>query len=133
MSATRPNASRLEEVIGQLVGAQDLPQALSIFFDSVLSPEGVEGAIVLLREEGELRGSVAMGCDVYRVRKIAIPLGGRVPLALAFERGEPAEVPPPFQAGKSGADRFLAVTVPGAARGDPPLGMILLGSPSCLL
>ena len=39
-----------EELLGRLSRARDLPESLSILFDSLLEPEGIERALVLVED-----------------------------------------------------------------------------------
>ena len=48
-----------EELLGRLSRARDLPEALSTLFASVLEPEGVERALVLVEDRRELRAKLA--------------------------------------------------------------------------
>jgi PAS domain S-box-containing protein len=128
VSASLPNANRQEDLLGQLLCARDLPEALSIFFDSVLSPEGIENALVLLRTDTEIRGILGMGRSDRGVREICVPVDGRSPLALALERGSPVEVPSPAPFDGDGPSHYLAVPLPAAARDDPPFGLLLIAT-----
>ena len=49
-------SDEVESLVRAMYAAHDLPEAVSILFDTVLEPAGVSGALVLTEEDGELRG-----------------------------------------------------------------------------
>ncbi len=126
MNSSLPNARHEEDLLSQILRARDLPSALGIVFDSVLRPEGIEYALFLLREDAEIRGIAGMGWDDERVHRIVLPVAARSPVVAAMDRVSPVEVPVPAAGPDGGPDRYLAVTLPGAARGDPAFGVLLL-------
>jgi len=115
-----------ESLLEQLFHMPNLAEALPLVFEEFLRPEGIAFALFLLNERGELRGEQGMGWDPRRVRRVAEPMGGRTVLVTAMERYGPVEVPAPAGNPPDAPDRYLAVTVRGSARGDPPLGLFLL-------
>jgi PAS domain S-box-containing protein len=121
-----------EDLLGQLFRSRDLPEALSILFDSVLTPEGVDFAVVLARADGELRGVLGMGWDETEVRNVIIPLDSALPLAQAYRSEKSAVVDLPLE-GRNGAPAScLVITLPNASRESDPFGLLLVaagGSP----
>ncbi|MEX2569678.1 MAG: ATP-binding protein [Gemmatimonadota bacterium] len=117
-----------EDLLGRLYCARDLPEALSIFFDSILSPEGVSRAVVLVREGDELRGVSGMGWDIDEVRKLAIALDGTDPILTAYETEAPREVAVPPVLSRGSSEELLALPLSSPDPQDPPFGLILLGT-----
>lgn len=125
MSESLPNVSRATDLIGHVSVARDLSEGLSIVFDSLLSPEGIAYAAVLVRDESELQGMLGMGWPSERVREIRLSLVDRESLVAALDRQIPIEVPVPAALEKSEVSRALAVPLPGIEP-DRPFGVILL-------
>jgi len=122
----RPRAiQKGEELSGRLFRSDDLSEALSIFFDTVLSPEGVEQAAVLVPREGELVGIAAMGWQEGDVRRISVPLDGDDPIAAAYRSGEPGPVPPPVELDRPAGD-CIALPLASIDPRSPPFGLLLL-------
>src|SRR5690606_18276668 len=91
------------------------------------SAEGVERALVLMRDGEELRGSAAVGWEEVDMGSLVFRLDGSDPLAEAFHEHGPAEIPaiPPLD--EAGPSTFTAITLygPGAEEG-PAFGILLL-------
>ncbi len=120
-----------EGVLGRILRSRDLPEALSIFFDSVLSPEGIDRSLVLLEERGELHGVAGMGWDEGKgeVGEISIPLQPSAhPLATAHLSGEPSVVELSESHAPLGETRFLAIPLAGPDQ--DRLGLLLIGHES---
>jgi PAS domain S-box-containing protein len=117
-----------ERLLGRLYDARDLPEALSIVFDEVLAPEGIERALVLTEERQELRGVIGMGWDSAIVSQIAVPLDSesRHPLSVAYRADQPAQFEL-FDESFSETGIFTALPLRGAGRGHVPFGVVVLG------
>ncbi|HET7322146.1 MAG TPA: ATP-binding protein [Longimicrobiaceae bacterium] len=90
--------------------ARDLPEAFSIFFDSILTPARIDRALVLVEEGAALHGVVGMGWDEAAARRVVVPLqDGIDPLAHAYSVGEPAVVEVGIEGGEPGRFRFLPI------------------------
>jgi PAS domain S-box-containing protein len=130
VSPLKQEAGGDEALLGRIYDARDLSEAVSIVFDAVLAPAGIERALVLAEEREHLRGVIGMGWDPARVRELAIPLssdpGSIHPLAVAYQDGRPTRVDladEPFA--ESGC--FTAVPL-GAQRTERrPFGLLVLG------
>jgi PAS domain S-box-containing protein len=129
VSASLGNVDHQEDLLGRLYCAHDLREALSIFFDSVLAPEGIDFAIVLIRQGGMLRGVAGMGWDDRQVRSVAVPLDDAIdPLIGALGSGLPTQVPPPAELRGTGPDLLTAVPLKAPDLDSAPQGLILGGS-----
>lgn len=125
MSAHPRSVRDEQDLPGRLFGSRDLPEALSIFFDSVLIPEGIERAVVLVREGSDLRGVLGMGFEEEAVRAITIPLDDSNPIARAYSSEDSSEVELPSGLdGDSGV--FIAVPLLSIDHHEPPFGLLLL-------
>jgi PAS domain S-box-containing protein len=122
--ATQP-AGQWADLLELLFCARDLPEAISIVFDSVLGPEGIEYALVLVRSGPELRGVLGMGWERGAVRDIAIPLESAHPAAEVFRTGIPARLEPPLENG-GGPEYLLAQRLAGAPSPDGHFGLLLM-------
>jgi PAS domain S-box-containing protein len=117
-----------ERLRGRIYDARDLPEALSIFFDAVLGPEGIERALVLVEDRQELRGVIGMGWDHATVRDLAIPIhpDSFDPLVIAYRAGRPARVDlsdePLHEPGN-----FTAIPLPSTDRDRVSFGLLVLG------
>jgi PAS domain S-box-containing protein len=119
-----------EDLLGRLYCAHDLPEALSIFFDSVLSPGGVSRALVLIREGEELKGVLGMGWDAAEVRQVTVPLDSLDPIAEVYRTEDIAAVPAPrpLRLAADKVDDFVALPLSSPDPKDPPIGLMLLAS-----
>jgi PAS domain S-box-containing protein len=124
-----PRRTGEESLLGRICRAQDLPEALSIFFDSLLSPAGVERALVLVDDRQALQGVLGMGWDEELARGIRIPLedsGDR--LLAAYLAGEPSMLEYEFASDRAAGGRFLAIPISGAGgREVECFGVLLIG------
>ena len=123
-----------EELLGRLSRARDLPEALSILFDSVLEPEGVERALMLIEDQGELRGSAAVGWDHGAAPRIGVPLHhpGH-PLVTAYAAPTATEVELPAAIDGLPAGDYRAVPMGRGMAVEERFALLLLGpgAPSC--
>jgi PAS domain S-box-containing protein len=127
-----PRRTGEEFLLGRICRARDLPEALSIFFDSLLSPAGVERALVLVDERQALQGVLGMGWDEELARGIRIPFedsGDR--LLAAYQAGEPSVVEYEFASETAVGGRFLAIPIAGVGGGEAEcFGILLIGPDS---
>jgi PAS domain S-box-containing protein len=132
VSRSNKRADPEEDLLGRIICARDLPEALSIFFDSVLNPEGVRRALVLVREHDELRGVAGMGWSDAVVRELAIPLEGDHPLLAAYSAEEPSAVGLPEVPGEDeeGDAEVTAIPLRSAGSHGQPLGLLLVQVPA---
>jgi PAS domain-containing protein len=118
-----------KEVLGQICRAKDLPEALSIFFDALLTTAEVEQALVLLDDRQALRGVLGMGWERQIVEGIRVPLERTEdPLVAAYRAGEPAVVR--YEMGEEPVvgGRFLAFPIPGIGGEESGcFGLLLVG------
>ncbi len=126
MTAPSRNDEDQEDLLGQLYTASDLPEALSIFFDSVLGPEGIDCALVLVREEEQLCGVLGMGLE--EAQRLRVALQERGPLQDAYHSSQPIDVEAPAEFRREGVERFRALQLAAPARDAPPFGVLLLAS-----
>ena len=125
-----PSGTVHEDVglLGRIFGARDLPEALSIVFDSILIPQGVEQALVLLRKNDEFHGLLGMGFGEVAYPSITLPVTDAVtegPLSLA----RPIPVAAPTGIRSDGVSLSALPLVGGATR-DVLFGLILFGPAS---
>jgi hypothetical protein len=95
VSAPSRNGGVQEHLLGRLYCSGDLSEALSILFDSVLSPAGIEYAVVLVRRKAELRGVVGMGWEdrVVRAYKTgSLAAESTLALTIVREASSPGEL-----------------------------------------
>jgi PAS domain S-box-containing protein len=124
-----PQPTGEETLLGRICRARDLPEALSIFFDSLLTAHGVERALVLVDDRQELRGVLGMGWEHEQVRGLRIPLDDSASdLVAVYRAGAPAAV----EIGAGGEDalagRFVALPIPGiGAEEQECFGLLLIG------
>jgi PAS domain S-box-containing protein len=126
VSASSPDANRREDLLGRLYCSRDLGEALSILFDSVLSPEGIDRALVLRREETHLQGVLGMGWDEAAARSVVVPLDEDSAIARAYREARTLEVELPARPVGGGTQRYLAIPLPGAEPSAPPFGLLLV-------
>ncbi len=128
MSRAPRDSSDAEDLLGRISRAQDLPEALWIFFDSVLIASGVERSLVLVEGEKELGGVIGVGWKRERAQEIALPL---VPegdaLAAAYSTGSMQVVD--FQGVVPGLDRGLyrLYLIPTGVPEPAKFGVLLVG------
>lgn len=114
------------DLLSRIFGARDLPEALSIVFDSILIPEGVERAIVLIRHADELRGVLGMGYENLDYGSIVLPESAvSLRWSEATGRPVPIEVPRGLDVDDS---CLLAIAMSGPESREEPFGIILIGS-----
>jgi PAS domain S-box-containing protein len=118
-----------ESILGRICRARDLPEALSIFFDSLLSPAGVESALVLVQDRQTLRGVAGMSYPDGAVRQLEFSIEESTePLVVAYRDGAPSCVEQNLGA-ELGAGRFLAIPIPGVGDPEPDcFGLLLVQS-----
>ncbi len=118
-----------ESALARICRARDLPEALSILFDALLTTAEVGQAIVLLDDRQMLRGVLGMGWDEAVVGATAIPLENvEDPLVAAYRSGRPAAVRYELGGEPTFGGRFLALPIPGAGAGEPEcFGLLLIG------
>jgi PAS domain S-box-containing protein len=124
-ASTQPRGGE-ETLLGHIHRARDLPEALSIFFDAVLNPAGVQRAVVLIDERQELRGVLGMGWETSAARGLSVSLypDSFHPLAEAYRAGRAVRVD--LEADVLGeAGSFTAIPMPGA--GDRDCGLLVIG------
>ncbi|MEX2582370.1 MAG: ATP-binding protein [Gemmatimonadota bacterium] len=126
MSASTPDANQQEDLLGRLFCAHDLPEALSIFFDSVLSPGGIARALVLVREGEELKGILGMGWTSGEARSVRVSLEDTDPIATVYHAEVAADVAAPASLEADRQLRFLALPLSAPDPNKPPFGLILL-------
>jgi PAS domain S-box-containing protein len=130
VSPLKQEAGGDEALLGRIYDARDLSEAVSIVFDAVLAPDGIERALVLAEERDQLRGVIGIGWDPATVRELAIPLssdpGSMHPLAVAYQDGRPTRVDLADEPlAESGC--FTAVPLGAQKNGRPPFGLLVLG------
>jgi PAS domain S-box-containing protein len=115
------------ELVGRIGRARNFSEALSIVFDSVLCPEGVERALVTVDDGQDLRGVLGMGWSEAEATAFAISLAETShPVIAAYLGGESRVLElPPGPTRLSG--RYLAVPIPGAGEHRPDLGLLIVG------
>jgi PAS domain S-box-containing protein len=115
------------ELAGRIGRARNFSEALSIVFDSVLCPEGVERALVTVHDGRDLRGVLGMGWPAAEAGAFALSLAETSHPAIAAYFGDSArvlELPPgPTRL----AGRYIAVPLPGARERHPNLGLLIIG------
>ena len=117
-----------EELLGRLSRARDLPEALSILFASVLEPEGVERALVLVEDRRELRGMLAIGWDHGVARRISIPLQDTThPLVQAYRGAGLTEIDFDPQVNGGSAGRYQVFPLGGASDPAERFAALLIG------
>lgn len=117
-----------EELLGRLSRARDLREALSILFDSILEPSGVECALALVQVQHELRGATAIGWDPAAVEHIRISLQDPAdPLVHVYRGGESqtVEFHPPVNGCPPG--RYHAVPLGGDGGTEDRFALLLFG------
>ena len=117
-----------EELLGRLSRARDLPEALSILFDSLLEPEGIERALVLVEDAQVLRGTVAIGWDHGVVQHIIVPLRDNShPLVEAYRASGISEIDfdPAVNGGPAG--RYQVFPLGGVTDPQERFAVLLLG------
>ncbi|HEX6925083.1 MAG TPA: ATP-binding protein [Longimicrobiaceae bacterium] len=125
-----PPAHRVgdEELLGRLSRARDLPEALSILFDSVLEPLGVERALVLVEDEEELRGTISMGWDHRVVPKVVVPLSDPShPLVQAYRSAASSEIDFDPRVDGCPAGRYQVFPLGAQGGADEPFAVLLIG------
>lgn len=124
-----PRADQVQEdLLERLFGARDLPEALSIFFDSVLVPSGIDRAVVMVREGDELRGVLGMGLSDDQVQSLVLSVREDHPLVQAYHEEEGvAEVDLDGDWGGL-EERFATVPLATIAPGEPPFGLMLMSA-----
>jgi PAS domain S-box-containing protein len=124
-----PRRTGEEPLLGRICRARDLPEALSVFFDSLLSPAGVERALVLVDDRQALQGVLGMGWEEELARGIRIPFensGDR--LLAAYRAGEPSVFEYEFAGKTATGGRFLAVPIAGVGGEEAErFGVLLIG------
>jgi PAS domain S-box-containing protein len=124
-----PRRTGEELLLGRICRARDLPEALSVFFDSLLSPAGVERALVLVDDRQALQGVLGMGWDEELARAIRIPFedaGDR--LLDAYRAGEPSVLEYEFASSHAVGGRFLVIPIAGVGGGEAEcFGVLLIG------
>lgn len=120
-----------EELLGRLSRARDLPEALSILFDSVLEPEGIERALVLVEDQQELRGRIAIGWERSAVPQMIVSLRDTThPLVDAY-RGPPiSEIDFDPQLDGATPGRYHVIPLGGVHDPRERFGVLLLGPDS---
>ncbi|MBW3630322.1 MAG: PAS domain S-box protein [Gemmatimonadetes bacterium] len=116
------------ELLGRISRARNLSEALSIVFDSVLSAEGIEKALVLVNDGQELRGVLGMAWDPRDATRVAVSLQeASHPLVAAHDgcRAGAAELSTGIAAAPPG--RYLIFPIPGASPDKPCFGILLVG------
>ena len=126
MTAQTPNGGEQQELLGRLYTARDLPEALSIFFDSVLGPEGVDCAIALARDGEALRGVLGMGWGPEQAGRVRLPLDDTGSLQHVYHTREAADADAPAALHRAGVTRYHAVPLFAPAADDPPFGLLLI-------
>lgn len=129
MSAPSGTAHEDVDLHGRISGARDLPEALSIVFDSILIPEGVERALVLLRDGDEFRGIMGMGFDGVTYESISIPAEYQTNPPLDPTLRQIVTITAPAGIGY---DHGMVPAFPlvGGETDDSPFGLILIGPAS---
>ncbi len=110
---------------GRIFGARDLPEALSIVFDSILIPEGVEQALALLRKGEEFRGILGMGFGGISYEAITLP-GADLATGVVSSPTRVVSIPAPNGIGYDG-ELLSAVPLLGGDDHDEAFGLILFG------
>ncbi|HEX6069557.1 MAG TPA: ATP-binding protein, partial [Longimicrobiaceae bacterium] len=117
-----------EELLGRLSRARDLPEALSILFASVLEPEGIERALVLVEDGQELRGMLAIGWDHGVARRIVVSLQDTMhPLVQAYRAVGASEIEFDPQVNGGSAGRYQVFPLGGAANPGDRFAALLIG------
>jgi PAS domain S-box-containing protein len=117
-----------EELLGRLSRARDLPEALSILFDSLLEPEGIKRALVLVESGQELQGMVGIGWDADQIHDISIPLREAThPLVEAYRAPgrTQSDFDPQINGGAPG--RYQAFPLGGVDEPERRFALLLLG------
>jgi PAS domain S-box-containing protein len=115
------------ELLGRISRARNLSEALSIVFDSVLSPEGIERALVLMDDGQELRGVLGMAWEPDDATRFAVSLqDASHPLVASCVSGEPRAVELPGS-GVTPAGRYLLFPIPGVAAEMSCRALLLVG------
>ena len=125
-----PTTRRIDEaeLLGRIGRARNLSEALSIVFDSVLSPEGIERALVLVDDGQELRGVLGMAWEPRDAARFVVSLQDLShPLVAAYRDAEPRAVELSSPRGSAPAGRYLVFPIPGANQERPLHGMLLVG------
>jgi PAS domain S-box-containing protein len=123
VSASTPRAVD-EELLGRLSRCRDLREAISAAVDALLASQETGRALVLLEDREELRGVLAVGCEM-EAPKLHVPLHDLGhPLVAALRASEPSVVEVEVD-GCGPALRYHALPIGG---GDyrPALGLLLL-------
>jgi PAS domain S-box-containing protein len=117
-----------EELLGRLSRARDLPEALSILFASVLEPEGIERALVLVEDGQELRGMLAIGWDHGVARRIVVSLQDTMhPLVQAYRAVGASEIDFDPQVNGGSAGRYQVFPLGGASNPGDRFAALLIG------
>jgi len=122
------NQADPEDLFGRLYCSDDLAEALSVVFDSLLAPAGVEHALVLVRRGDVLQGVAAMGWTDAQAREVSAPIAaGGDSLAEALGATAPTRLQRPPSLTEEGPESLLAVPLPSANGREPAFGLLLLG------
>src|SRR5690349_21905692 len=106
--------------------ARSLAEALSIVFDAVLSPEGIEKALVLMEDGEDLRGVLGMAWEPREATRFTVSLQDvSHPLVAAYGAGEPRAVT--LSGATTPPGRYLAFPIPGSGEVRPYHGLLLVG------
>jgi len=117
-----------EDLLERLYGSRDLREALSLFFDAVLAPEGIRHAVILLPEGASLRGVSAMGWSDESIGCLSAPLSeADHPLIAALHSSQPSTIQRPPELAGGGPEELTALSLAPLDPGGPPLGLILMG------
>jgi PAS domain S-box-containing protein len=128
VKATSLRPETVLELIARIQNASDLPEALSILIGSLLMPQGVERALVMVAADAELRGALGVGWDPETVRSVAVPLtSSSHPLVRALQSGEFSMVQDDSTLHGLGAKRYGVAPIPAAGSGNPAFGLLVVG------
>jgi PAS domain S-box-containing protein len=125
-----PTIQRIHEaeLLGRISRARNLAEALSIVFDSLLSPEGIERALVLVDDGQDLRGVLGMAWEPREATRFTVSLADTShPLVAAYNAGEPRAVELSIGAAAGPPGRYLLFPIPGIGEEKPHHGILLVG------
>jgi PAS domain S-box-containing protein len=125
-----PTTRRIDEaeLLGRISRARNVSEALSIVFDSVLSPEGIERALVLVDDGQELRGVLGMAWEPRDATRFAVSLQDfSHPLVAAYREGEPRTVELATPRAGAPPGHYVVFPIPGAGHEKPLHGLLFVG------
>ncbi|HET7273961.1 MAG TPA: ATP-binding protein [Longimicrobiaceae bacterium] len=128
MTPASRDSSEADDLLGRVSRAQDLPEALWIFFESVLIEAGIERSLVLVEREKELRGVLGVGWNPDAARAVTIELeAGENKLADAYAAGEPTFVE--YQNDGRGIEsgKYLTYPIPTGVPDPSAFALLIIG------